>query len=45
LRLLDRIDIGDPLHADAERLKGDIQRDLLAVAGSSPVSSVQGPQR
>lgn len=35
LHALDRIDIGDPLHADAERLRGDIQRDLLAVANAS----------
>lgn len=37
LRTLDRIDVGDPARADAEKLKGDIQRDLLAtvrVSGS-----------
>jgi hypothetical protein len=45
LHVLDRIDIGDPLHADAERLRGDIQRDLLAVAESSTASSVPGPTR
>jgi tetratricopeptide (TPR) repeat protein len=30
LRSLERIDVGDPVHGDAERLRGDIQRDLLA---------------
>jgi len=30
LRSLERIDVGDPLHREAERLRGDIQRDLLA---------------
>ena len=35
LRALDRIDAGDPLRADADRLRADIQRDLLAAAGLS----------
>lgn len=33
LRSLDRIDIADPFRAEAERLRADIQRDLLAAAG------------
>jgi hypothetical protein len=45
LRVLDRIDIGDPLHADAERLRGDIQRDLLAIAGASAAPNPQGTPR
>jgi hypothetical protein len=32
LRLLERIDVGDPLRADADQLRGEIQRELLAVA-------------
>lgn len=32
LRSLDRVPIGDPLRGDAERLRADIQRELLAVA-------------
>jgi len=37
LRSLDRIGLGDPLRAEADRLRADIQRDLFAVAGI-PVS-------
>ena len=33
LRLLERIDVGDPLRSEADRLRGEIQRELLAVAG------------
>ena len=33
LRALDRIGIADPLRADADRLRVDIQRDLFAAAG------------
>jgi hypothetical protein len=29
LRTLDRIDVGDPLRSEADRLEGEIQRDLL----------------
>jgi len=37
LRALDRIDIGDPLRPEADRLKGEIQRDLLnAVRTDTP---------
>jgi hypothetical protein len=32
LRALDRVPIGDSLRAEAERLRGHIQRELLAVA-------------
>jgi len=34
LRLLDRIGAADPLRPDADRLRGDIQRDLLAAASA-----------
>ena len=34
LRLLDRIGIADPVRADADRLRADIQRDLLAAASA-----------
>jgi tetratricopeptide (TPR) repeat protein len=34
LHALDRIPQGDTLHAEAERLRADIQRELLAVAGA-----------
>ena len=33
LRALERVGIGDPARADADRLRADIQRDLFAVAG------------
>ncbi len=33
LRTLDRIDIADPFRPDADRLRADIQRKLLATAG------------
>lgn len=51
LRALDRMPIGDALRADAERLRADIQRELLAVASAeasasaaaaTPVSPPQG---
>jgi len=34
IRLLDRIDIADPARADADHLRADIQRDLLAGASA-----------
>ena len=34
LRLLDRIGIADPVRADADRLRADIQRELLAAASA-----------
>ena len=33
MRALDRIGIADPFRAEADRLRGDIQRDLFAAAG------------
>jgi predicted transcriptional regulator len=35
LRALDRVPIGDRLHQDAERLRGEIQRELLALADAA----------
>ncbi|MGH9220433.1 MAG: hypothetical protein ACRD1W_14095, partial [Vicinamibacterales bacterium] len=50
LRALDRVPVGDSLRADAERLRGDIQRELLAVASAeaaapSPVPLPVSPPR
>ncbi|HYE85782.1 MAG TPA: hypothetical protein VEA16_05475 [Vicinamibacterales bacterium] len=39
LRVLDRVPIGDTLRLDAERLRADIQRELLAVAGAEASSA------
>jgi len=36
LRQLDRIGIADPVRPEADRLRADIQRDLLAAAASAP---------
>ena len=36
LRALDRIDVADPFRTDADRLRADIQRSLLATAGANP---------
>ena len=33
LRLLDRVSMADPLRGEADRLRADVQRDLLAAAG------------
>jgi tetratricopeptide (TPR) repeat protein len=45
LRSLDRVPVGDALRPEAERIRADIQRELLAVAGAeaSSVSSVTPP--
>ena len=45
LHSLDRVPVGDALRPDAERLRADIQRELLAVAGAeaSSASSVAAP--
>lgn len=48
LRAVDRVPVGDSLRQDADRLRGEIQRELLAVAsaeGSSPapLTSPPGP--
>ena len=50
LRALDRVPVGDSLRADADRLRGDIQRELLAVASAeaaapSPVPLPASPPR
>ena len=39
LRALDRVPVGDALRPDAERLRADIQRELLAVAGAEASSA------
>ena len=39
LRLLDRIDVGDPVRADADRLRASVQRDLLAAASAGTTGS------
>lgn len=39
LRVLDRVPVGDALRPDAERLRADIQRELLAVAGAEASSA------
>jgi hypothetical protein len=46
LRSLERVPIGDPLRGDAERLRADIQRELLAVADASTTdrTSASPPQ-
>src|SRR5688572_27051221 len=36
LHLLDRIPVGDPLRTDADRLRADVQRQLLAAATEQP---------
>ena len=33
LRALDRVGLADPFRAEADRLRADIQRDILAAAG------------
>ena len=43
LRALDRVPPGDTLRADAERLRGDIQRELLAVATAEAAASSATP--
>ena len=39
LRALDRVPVGDALRPDAERLRADIQRELLALAGAEASSA------
>jgi tetratricopeptide (TPR) repeat protein len=45
LRSLDRVPVGDALKPEAERIRADIQRELLAVAGAeaSSASSIAPP--
>ena len=50
LRALDRVPVGDALRPDAERIRADIQRELLAVAGAetssaSPLATPQPPPK
>lgn len=45
LRTLERIDVGDPVRSQADRLRGDIQRDLLATVRQSTPTSTDGVQR
>jgi hypothetical protein len=45
LRTLDGIDIGDPVRARADQLRGDIQRDLLAMVRQSSTSPQDGGLR
>ena len=45
LRLLDRIGIADPLRPDADRLRADIQRDLLAAAAAGTSSRDTGTRQ
>lgn len=42
LRALDRVPVGDSLRADADRLRADIQRELLAVASAEASASAAG---
>ena len=46
LRALERVPVGDSLRQDADRLRGEIQRELLAVASaeaSSPATTAAPP--
>jgi hypothetical protein len=45
MRALERIDVGDPARADADRLRADIQRDLFAVAGVPIAVTLEGGVR
>lgn len=45
LRALDRITPGDPARAEADRLRADIQRDLLAAAGLSGLAPGEAGHR
>ena len=44
LRLLERVGTADPLRAEADLLRADIQRDLLAAAGITSPSGPSGAQ-
>ena len=45
LRALDRIDIADPFRPEADRLRADIQRDLLSTANlQPPAPGTAGPR-
>jgi hypothetical protein len=43
LRSLDRVPAGDALRPDADRIRADIQRELLAVAGAEASSASSNP--
>ena len=43
LRVLDRVPVGDTLRPEAERLRGDIQRELLAVATAEASAASAAP--
>jgi tetratricopeptide (TPR) repeat protein len=43
LRALDRVPVGDTLRSDADRLRADIQRELLAVATAEAAASSATP--
>ncbi len=45
LRLLDRIALGDPLRPEVDRLRADIQRDLLAAASARTPDNAPGAHR
>lgn len=45
LRLLDRIGSSDPLRPDADRLRADIQRDLLSAASAGTSSTNTGTRQ
>ncbi len=50
MRLLERVPLGDSLRPDADRLRGDIQRELLAVASAeastpAPAAIPPAPRR
>jgi tetratricopeptide (TPR) repeat protein len=45
LRTLEGIDVGDPVRSQAEKLRGDIQRDLLATVRQSTPTSAEGVPR
>lgn len=45
LRALDRIDIADPFRPEADRLRADIQRDLLSTASLQPPVAGTGGRR
>ena len=45
LRLLDRVGIGDPRRPEVDRLRADIQRDLLASASTHPADAATGTRR
>jgi hypothetical protein len=40
---LDRIPLGDPLRSEADRLRGQIQRELLAIAASDTSGRLSAP--